>query len=51
MRFVPDCIGAEAEAAVAKLAPGDVALLENLRFHAGEEANDPAFADALAAPR
>ena len=48
VHFVPDCIGAEAEAAVAKLAPGDVALLENLRFQAGEEANDPAFADALA---
>ncbi len=48
VHFVPDCIGAEAEAAVAKLAPGDVALLENLRFHTGEEANDPAFADALA---
>ena len=48
VRFVPDCIGAEAEAAVAALAPGDVALLENLRFHAGEEANDPALADALA---
>ena len=48
VRFVPDCIGAEAEAAVAALALGDVALLENLRFHAGEEANDPAFADALA---
>ena len=48
VRFVPDCIGAEAEAAVVALAPGDVALLENLRFHAGEEANDPAFADALA---
>ena len=49
VRFVSDCIGAQAEAAVASLAPGDVALLENLRFHAGEEANDPAFADALAA--
>ena len=48
VRFVPDCIGAEAEAAVATLSPGDIALLENLRFHAGEEANDPAFADALA---
>ena len=46
--FVPDCIGAEAEGAVAALATGDVALLENLRFHVGEEANDPAFADALA---
>ena len=48
VRFVPDCVGAEAEAAVATLAPGEVALLENLRFHAGEEANVPAFADALA---
>lgn len=49
VRFVPDCIGREAEVAVAALAPGDVALLENLRFHRGEEANDAAFADALAA--
>ena len=48
VRFVPDCIGDGTEAAVAALAPGDVALLENLRFHPGEEANDPAFADALA---
>ena len=48
VRFVPDCIGPEAEAAVATLSPGSIALLENLRFHAGEEANDPAFADALA---
>ncbi len=49
VRFVPDCIGVEAEAAVGALNAGDVALLENLRFHAGEEANDPAFADVLAA--
>ena len=48
VRFVPDCVGAEAEGPAAALAPGDVALLENLRFHAGEEANDPAFADDLA---
>ena len=48
VRFVSDCVGEQAEAAVAALVPGDVALLENLRFHAGEEANDPAFADALA---
>ncbi len=46
--FVPDCIGAAAEAAVAALADGGVALLENLRFHPGEEANDEAFARALA---
>jgi len=45
----PDCIGPEAEAAVAKLKPGDVLLLENLRFHAEEEANDPEFSRKLAA--
>ena len=49
VRFVPDCIGATAQAAADALLPGDIALLENLRFHAGEEANDTAFADALAA--
>ena len=48
VRFVPDCVGAEAESEVAALDPGDIALLENVRFHAGEEANDTAFADALA---
>ncbi len=46
--FAPDCVGEEAEAAVAALQPGEVVLLENLRFHAGEEKNDPAFGDALA---
>ena len=45
--FAEDCIGEPAERAVAGLAPGAVLLLENLRFHAGEEANDSAFADAL----
>lgn len=44
-----DCIGPSVEAAVERLAPGGVLLLENLRFHAQEEANDPAFAEALAA--
>jgi phosphoglycerate kinase len=43
----PDCVGPLAEAAVAALDPGQVVLLENLRFHAEEEANDPAFAKAL----
>ena len=43
-----DCIGPEAGAAVAKLAAGEVLLLENLRFQAEEEANEPAFAEALA---
>ncbi len=46
--FSHDCIGADAETIVASLQPGDVALLENLRFYAGEEANDPMFAEALA---
>ncbi|MGD2133432.1 MAG: phosphoglycerate kinase [Maricaulaceae bacterium] len=47
--FAQDCIGPQAEEEIAKLAPGDVLLLENTRFHAGEEKNDPAFDDALAA--
>jgi len=46
--FVDDCVGETAEAAVAALLPGAIAVLENSRFHAGEEANDPAFAAALA---
>jgi phosphoglycerate kinase len=46
--FAPDCIGPEAEALVAKMNPGDVLLLENLRFHPGEEKNDDAFSRALA---
>ncbi len=47
--FVDDCIGPAVTAAVARMADGDVVLLENLRFHAGEEADDPAFAADLAA--
>ncbi|MHB8572176.1 MAG: phosphoglycerate kinase [Candidatus Dormibacteria bacterium] len=46
--LAPDCVGPGAEAAVEKLRPGQAVLLENLRFHAGEEANDPEFAAALA---
>jgi phosphoglycerate kinase len=46
--FAADCIGEEAKRAVAALQPGQVALLENLRFHKGEEANSPDFAYALA---
>jgi phosphoglycerate kinase len=46
--FAEDCVGEPARRAVAALRPGEVLLLENLRFHAGEEKNDPAFADALA---
>ncbi len=47
--FADDCVGAEAEAVVAALGDGEVALLENLRFHAGEESNDPDFVARLAA--
>jgi phosphoglycerate kinase len=46
--FAEDCVGAPAEAVAATLEEGGVALLENLRFHEGEEANDKAFAEALA---
>jgi phosphoglycerate kinase len=46
--FAPDCIGKAAEAAIAKMRDGDILLLENTRFHKGEEKNDPAFVDALA---
>ena len=48
MAFAADCIGEEAKRVVAALRPGEVALLENLRFHKGEEANSPEFARALA---
>ena len=47
--FATDCIGPVPEALVAKMKPGDVLLLENLRFHAGEEHNDEAFSKSLAA--
>jgi phosphoglycerate kinase len=46
--FAPDCVGDAAKAAVDALERGGVCVLENLRFHAGEEANDPEFATALA---
>jgi phosphoglycerate kinase len=46
--FVRDCIGPDAEQAIALLAPGDVAILENTRFHAGEETNDPALVAEMA---
>ncbi|MCB2111070.1 MAG: phosphoglycerate kinase [Defluviimonas sp.] len=47
--FAEDCVGAPAKKAVAALAPGEVLLLENTRFHAGEESNDPTLAAGLAA--
>ena len=46
--FVDACIGEGAEDAVSRLAPGEIAVLENLRFHKGEEKNDPEFVTALA---
>ena len=46
--FAPDCVGAVAQEMSHNLEPGQTLLLENLRFHAGEEANDPGFAQKLA---
>ncbi len=48
VRFATDCVGPVAREAVDALEPGDVLLLENVRFHAEEEANDPVFAKELA---
>lgn len=48
--FVPDCVGAKVTEALERLSDGEVLLLENVRYHAGEEKNDPAFAKQLAAP-
>ncbi|MCI5050187.1 MAG: phosphoglycerate kinase [Rickettsiales bacterium] len=46
--FSPDCVGNTAKLAVENAKPGDIILMENLRFHAEEEANDPAFGKELA---
>jgi len=46
--FAADCVGPAAENTISRMNDGDVVLLENLRFHAGEEANDPGFAKQLA---
>ena len=48
VRMATDCVGSEVEAGAKALKPGDVLLLENLRFHAEEEANDDGFARQLA---
>ncbi len=48
VKFADDCIGDKAQAAVSALKPGEIVLLENLRFHKGEEKNDPAFVRELA---
>src|SRR5687768_6774617 len=49
VRFVEDCQGAQAERAVTTMMAGSIAILENVRFHLGEEANDPELARAIAA--
>lgn len=49
VKFAPDCVGPEAEKMAADLKPGQILLLENLRYHKEEEKNDPAFAKQLAA--
>jgi len=49
VRMTGDALGPGVQVAVDKLRPGDLLMLENLRFHAAEEANDPEFAEALAA--
>jgi phosphoglycerate kinase len=46
--FADDCIGPNADQAVAAMKPGDILVLENTRFHKGEEKNDPAFVSELA---
>ncbi|PZU09719.1 phosphoglycerate kinase [Sphingomonas sp.] len=48
VRFIDDCVGEAAAAAIASLSPGDIALLENTRFHKGEEKNDPALVAEMA---
>jgi len=48
VKLAPDCIGSETDAMVAAMEDGDVVLLENLRYHAEEQANDPEFSKQLA---
>src|SRR5882672_3596725 len=45
VEFVDDCIGEKVEQTIAKMSPGDILLLENVRFYKEEEANDPVFAE------
>jgi phosphoglycerate kinase len=49
VRFIEDCQGPEAERGVMTMLPGNIGILENTRFHLGEEANDPGLAKAMAA--
>jgi len=48
VKFAYDCVGPQAQSGVSRLQPGSVLLLENVRFHPEDEANDPAFAQQLA---
>ena len=48
VKWVPDCVGPEVEKAAADLKPGEILLLENLRYHKEEKKNDPGFAKQLA---
>ncbi len=49
VQFIPDCQGEAAQAGIAVMRGGDIAILENTRFHAGEEKNDPVLSQAMAA--
>lgn len=49
VRFIEDCQGPEAERAITTMLPGNIGILENTRFHSGEEKNDPGLARAMAA--
>ena len=49
VRFIEDCQGPEAERAITTMLPGNIGVLENTRFHLGEEKNDPELAKAMAA--
>jgi phosphoglycerate kinase len=49
VHFIRDCVGDEVKRTIDAVKPGEVAVLENLRYHAGEEKNDPAFVKQLAA--
>ena len=49
VRFIEDCQGPEAERAISTMLPGNIGILENTRFHAGEEKNDPELAKGMAA--
>ena len=49
VRFIEDCQGPEAQRAITTMLPGNIGILENTRFHPGEEKNDPVLAKRMAA--